>query len=61
MVATRDGQGHLRLGGVRLADLATDERIGTPSYVYDLDAIEDEARALDLAFEGAPHLIAYAV
>jgi diaminopimelate decarboxylase len=41
--------------------VARDARIGTPSYVYDLAAIEAEARALDAAFEGAPHLIAYAV
>ncbi len=61
MVTARDEQGYLTLGGVRLADLARDPRIGTPAYVYDVDAIAAEARALDAAFEGAPHLVAYAV
>jgi diaminopimelate decarboxylase len=51
----------LELGGVSLADVAADPRIGTPAYVYDLDAISAEARELDQAFEGAPHLVAYAV
>ncbi len=46
---------------MRLAELARDARIGTPTYVYDLDAIAAEARALREAFEGAPHLVAYAV
>jgi diaminopimelate decarboxylase len=35
--------------------------MGTPAYVYDLDAIAAEARALQAAFEAAPHLVAYAV
>jgi diaminopimelate decarboxylase len=61
MATSRDTQGALCLGGLRLVDVARDARIGTPSYVYDLAAIEAEARALDAAFEGAPHLIAYAV
>ena len=34
---------------------------GTPAYVYDLDGMAAEARALDAAFDGAPHLVAYAV
>lgn len=49
------------LGGVTLADIARDPRFGTPAYVYDLDAIANEARELDAAFESAPHLVAYAV
>jgi diaminopimelate decarboxylase len=61
MATLRDEEGSLRLGGVRLEDLARDARIGTPSYVYDLTAIAAEARALEGAFDGAPHLIAYAV
>ena len=61
MATSRDTQGALCLGGLRLVDVARDARIGTPSYVYDLAAIEAEARALRAAFEGAPHLIAYAV
>ncbi len=49
------------LGGVVLADIARDPRFGTPVYVYDLDAITNEARELDAAFDSAPHLVAYAV
>lgn len=57
------------MGGVRLADLTSGNAFGqlqadvfpTPFYVYDLDGIEAEARALSDAFCGAPHLIAYAV
>jgi diaminopimelate decarboxylase len=53
--------GSLYLGDVRLSDLARDPRIGTPAYVYDLDGIAREARSLRTAFDGAPHLVAYAV
>jgi diaminopimelate decarboxylase len=55
------------LGGVGLGDVSRfileggSGLIGTPTYVYDLDAIAREARALDEAYEGEPHLIAYAV
>lgn len=68
---TRNEAGEAFLGGVRLLDLAcpADEgarppfarRIQTPFYVYDLAAMEAEARALSAAFEASPHLIAYAV
>jgi diaminopimelate decarboxylase len=61
MPTERDQEGALHLGGVRLEDLVRDPEVGTPSYVYDLDAIAGEARALHAAFEGAPHLVAYAV
>jgi diaminopimelate decarboxylase len=61
MPTTRDTDGTLRIGGVRLVDLARDPRIGTPAYVYDLDAIAAEARELIAGFDGAPHLVAYAV
>lgn len=37
------------------------ERFGTPTWVYDLDAMDDAAGALEAAFDGAPHLVAYAV
>ena len=64
---TRDERG-CSLGGVPLRDLfeptSDDARrgaISTPAYVYDLDAIEAELRALSAGFEGAPHLVAYAV
>jgi diaminopimelate decarboxylase len=33
----------------------------SPTYAYDLDAMAGEARSLEAAFEGAPHLVAYAV
>jgi diaminopimelate decarboxylase len=61
MATTRDRQGYLTLGGLRLTDIAADGRVGTPSYVYDVDAIEAEARELESAFESEPHLVAYAV
>lgn len=49
------------LGGVSLRDIARDARFGTPTYVYDLDAIAAEARDLHAGFDAAPHLVAYAV
>jgi diaminopimelate decarboxylase len=65
---TRDEQGAATMGGSRLADLldlgaegAGGERIPTPAYVYDLDAMARAARELSAGFEGAPHLVAYAV
>jgi diaminopimelate decarboxylase len=45
--------------GVSLVDLAS--RFGTPTYVYDLDAMAREAEALSAAFSDKRHLIAYAV
>ncbi|HEY2511644.1 MAG TPA: diaminopimelate decarboxylase [Polyangiaceae bacterium] len=61
MPTTRDENGSLLLGGVTLEALARDARIGTPAYVYDLDAIAAEARRIHAAFDGAPHEVAYAV
>lgn len=64
---SRDTDGALVLGGVSLAELARDPKVGTPAYVYDVDAIAEEARELRTGFEGspgaarAPHLVAYAV
>jgi diaminopimelate decarboxylase len=58
---TRDPGGRLRAGGVDLLGIALDPRYGTPAYVYDLGGMTSEARALEAAFEGAPHLVAYAV
>lgn len=55
----RDERGELCLGGASLRDLA--ETYGTPTYVYDLDAMVREARALREAFGEHPHAIAYAV
>ncbi|MCL2777110.1 MAG: diaminopimelate decarboxylase [Polyangiaceae bacterium] len=51
----------LEYGGLRLSDIVADRRIGTPSYVYDVDAMANEARCLEASFGGAPHLVAYAV
>lgn len=51
----------LTLGDTSLADVARDLRIGTPAYVYDVDAIAAEARELKAGFDAAPHLVAYAV
>ncbi len=56
---TRDRHGELLLGGARLSQVASE--VGTPAYVYDLDAMTAGARALDQAFDGAPHVVAYAL
>jgi diaminopimelate decarboxylase len=61
MPVRRDARGQLELGGVDLATLARDPAIGTPTYVYDLSAMAAEARALHDAWDGTPHLVAYAV
>ena len=61
MPATRRSDNVLELGGLALVDVVHDVRVGTPAYVYDLDGMAAEARALREAFEGAPHLVAYAV
>lgn len=67
----RNAAGEAVLGGVRLLDLAgaggaadrsqNAQRFQTPFYVYDLDAMEAEAKALLEAFGSSPSLIAYAV
>lgn len=61
MPASRRPDGVLELGGVSLLDVANDPKTGTPAYVYDLEGMEAEARELTRAFDGAPHLVAYAV
>lgn len=61
MPARLRADGVLELGGVSLVEIARDERIGTPAYVYDLDGIAEEARDLERAFDGARHLVAYAI
>ena len=57
----KESGGELMLGGVALSRIARDSAYGTPSYVYDVDAIAAEARELRAAFDGHPHLVAYAV
>ncbi len=47
------------MGGMSLAELVRD--LDTPTYVYDVDAMVAEAQALQAAFDGAPHLAAYAM
>ncbi len=59
MPTSRDSSATLRLSGVRLSEVV--RGTGTPTYVYDLDAMAAGARALSEAFEGRPHLIAYAL
>src|SRR5262249_45750608 len=51
----------LTLGGVPLSQIVHDPTVGTPAYVYDLDGIAEEPAPLHAAFEGAAHLIAYAI
>jgi diaminopimelate decarboxylase len=57
---TRDNRGSV-LGGMALEDIFGSGEVGTPAYVYDLDAIAAEARALVAGFGDARHLVAYAV
>jgi diaminopimelate decarboxylase len=59
MSLTRDGSGVLQLGGVSLPGLASE--LGTPAYVYDLDAMGAAARALEEGFDEQRHLVCYAV
>lgn len=57
MPTVRDAAGQLSLGGALLGRID----VPTPFYVYDVDAIVAEAHAMIAAFDGAPHLVAYAV
>ena len=62
-MSTRDERGSV-LGGVALREIfgdAADRKVATPAYVYDVDAMEREARALLEGFGDTPHLVAYAV
>lgn len=59
MPIVRDRTGLLRIGGQSLSELVRE--MNTPAYVYDVDAMTAEARALEGAFEGAPHMVAYAM
>lgn len=61
MPAERDDAGELCLGGVRLSGFARDPAIGTPAYVYDLDAMVRDAALLEAAFGEHAHLVCYAI
>jgi diaminopimelate decarboxylase len=52
-------QGELRLSSVPLADIAA--RVGTPTYVYNAEAIRARYRELDQALAAVPHRICFAV
>lgn len=57
---TRDEQGAV-LGGIRLQWILQSGDIQTPAYVYDVDAMAAEARALEETFGETPHLVVYAM
>jgi diaminopimelate decarboxylase len=59
MPTSRDSSATLRLCGASLSEVV--RATGTPTYVYDLDGMAAGARELTEAFEGQPHLIAYAL
>jgi diaminopimelate decarboxylase len=65
MASTRDASGGGLSFGFGANPLEALEQVireaGTPCYAYDLDGIAAAARSLEEAFEGAPHLICYAV
>jgi diaminopimelate decarboxylase len=51
--------GTLLLGGVSLTEIA--DRVGTPAFVYNAEAIRDRFRSLDAALKAVPHRICFAV
>ena len=51
--------GQLTCGGIAIADI--EAKVGTPFFVYDLEAIEAEFKSLSGAFKSRDHTIAYAV
>lgn len=69
----RDERGAAMMNGQRLEDVLraanaksyesvrTEHTPRTPAYVYDLDAMVEEAHALIAGFDGFPHHVAYAV
>lgn len=61
MATKRDAAGQLMLGGLRLAAICEAGDCPTPFYIYDVDGIVAEAKAMHDAFDGAPHVVAYAV
>jgi diaminopimelate decarboxylase len=57
----RDASGRAILDGALVEDLLREAGAGTPTYLYDLDAIAGEARAIRAGYGDARHLVAYAV
>ncbi len=57
----RNAQGKAVLAGADLGSLVDAAGTGTPAYVYDLDAIEQEARDMVAALGDPRHVVAYAV
>jgi diaminopimelate decarboxylase len=51
--------GGLRMSSVALSEIAT--RVGTPTYVYNAEAIRARYRELDQALDAVPHRICFAV
>ncbi|HEX5386004.1 MAG TPA: diaminopimelate decarboxylase [Gemmatimonadales bacterium] len=49
----------LAMGGLRLSEIA--ETVGTPAYVYNLDAVRERYAALDAALSAVPHRICFAI
>ncbi|HEX3597040.1 MAG TPA: diaminopimelate decarboxylase [Polyangiaceae bacterium] len=58
---SRNAQGKAVLAGAELGSLVDAAGVGTPAYVYDLDAIENEACDMVAALGDARHVVAYAV
>jgi diaminopimelate decarboxylase len=58
---SRSAQGKAVLAGAEVGTLIDASGVGTPAYVYDLDAIADEARSMVTALGDARHLVAYAI
>lgn len=57
----RDREGRALLAGAPLESLLVAAATGTPAYVYDLDAIAQEAREMVAALGDPRHEVAYAV
>jgi len=58
---TRDAAGRAMLGGTLIRTLLEAAGVSTPAYLYDLDAIEREARDMLAALGDERHTVAYAV
>lgn len=57
----RNAQGAACLGRATVRELVESADVGTPVYVYDLDAIRQTALSLKSALESTRHLVAYAL